>query len=175
MRRSSIRYCDISLKWSRSRWRKISMTRRPRSIVTAIDRFPNRESLLPRRDEADGKDDNSETNNEHLFWQEMSVGVGSGGVETRGEARAILNSEREEGECAGGGMPARSIHYAKPAIRGWNMFRVPQSVTGRTVGEGILPTFSDYCGLPNKRRAPPRRLALRGCTRFPVICNSNDR
>jgi len=149
------------------------MTRRPRSIRDR-DRSIFEPEVSPWKDgEADGKDDNSETDNEHLFWQEMSVGVGSG-VETRGETRAILNFE-VEGECAGGGMPARGIHYAKPAIRGWNMFRVPQSVTGRTVGEGILPTFPDYCGLPNKRRAPPRRLALRGCTRFPVICNSNDR
>lgn len=36
----------------------------------AIDRFPNRESLSKKLGE---KDDNSETDNEHLFWQEMSV------------------------------------------------------------------------------------------------------
>lgn len=153
-------------------------------VMTAIDLSPKWKSLsLSLSKKLGRKNDNSKTDNEHLFWQEMSAGTTV--VETvRDEMCSSYHLPRSPVSDGWSGAkredwrpsPARGIHYAKPAISGWNMFRVPQSVTGRAVGRHLPAPRSPTAAASRTNGARHfQGVALRGYTRLPVICNSNDR
>lgn len=111
----------------------------------------------------------------NIYFDGRWAPTGSSGDRPRRERRASIANGGRVGEEGVGGGPTRGIHYAKPAIRGWNMFRVPQSVTGR-VGRHLSAGVLRLLRPPGQTAARHLQgVALRGCTRFPVICNSNDR